>query len=363
MRIEQVELFPLRLPFKQPFVTAAGTFDARELAVLRITDSDGHIGLGEITPYPGSPTSDLQELVRGFALEVLPRLDGCDLSDTAKAMERFEKRLPLQTYAAVDTALIDLHARGSGLRFAEVLQDKVRPAVAVNATIAAIDPDDVAEAGREARIHGFTTIKLKVGLPEDKWRVAALRNAVGYDTRIRLDANGAWFSGEAIEELRELKQYGIELLEQPVSPSDLAGMHMVRDAAIVPIVADEGVRTLEDLERHIADGACDGIVIKLSQVGGPTRASELADRVKSVGLFAFVTSTLDGPVGLAASLHFAAAREEIDLACGLATAELFAGTYATGLPGITGGQMRLADRYGLGLTLDEAALAEFALHL
>ncbi|MGH2906128.1 MAG: mandelate racemase/muconate lactonizing enzyme family protein [Solirubrobacterales bacterium] len=361
MRIERVDLFPVRLPLARPFVTAAGGIESRELAVLQLTDSDGHVGLGEITPYPAPGATGLDEFVRAFALEVMPRLDGCDLDDTSKQMEHFAKRVQAPLYAAIDTALLDLQAHGAGVRFAELLGEPVKPSVAVNATVASVDADQVAEDGKAARIGGFTTIKLKVGLPEDKWRVAALRNAVGYDTRIRLDANGAWYSGEAVELLGELTEHGIELIEQPVKADDLIGMHKVREGLVVPVVADEGVRTLEDLEKHIATGACDGVAIKLSQVGGPTRAGALADRAKAAGLFSIVTSTLDGPVGLAASLHFAAAREEIDLACGLATADIFAATYATGLPEITGGSMQLAPRYGLGLSLDEAALAEYAI--
>lgn len=363
MRIEHVELFPLRLPLKRPFVTAAGSCDDRELAVLKLTDSEGHVGLGEITPYPTGGPSGLADFVRGFALEVLPRLDGCDLADTGKVMDHLAKTLPAQTYAAVDTALIDLQARGAGQRFAEFVSENVKPSVPVNATIADIDADDVADSGRTALLQGFTTLKLKVGLPEDDWRVASLRNAVGYETRIRLDANGAWYSREAVETVRTLASHGIELLEQPVSPGDLIGMSQVREAAILPVVADEGVRTLKDLEKHIEYGACDGVAIKLSQVGGPTRAGALADRALSANLFSIVTSTLDGPIGLAASLHFAASRPEIDLACGLSTGELFEATYASGLPEIYAGEMRLASSFGLGLTLDESALAEFALKL
>jgi o-succinylbenzoate synthase len=360
MRIERVELFPLRLPLKKPFVTAAGSVDVRELAVLKITDGDGHVGLGEITPYPTGGDSGLGEFIRGFALDVLPRLDGCDIKDTDKALEHFKHSLPPQTVAAVDTALIDLKAHAKGVRFADMLSEHVNYAVKVNSTIADIDADDVAESGRRALAAGFKTVKLKVGLPEDDWRLGALRAAVGYETRIRLDANGAWYSGEAVEILRSLSSHGIELLEQPVSPGDLIGMHKVRDAAIVPIVADEGVRTIKDFENHVENGACDGVAIKLSQVGGPTLAAALADRVEAAGMFSFVTSTLDGPVGLAASLHFAASRSEIDLACGLATADIFQDTYAYGLPQVADGALEVGNGIGLGLTLDEAALIEYA---
>src|SRR5262245_28651561 len=116
MRIERVELFPLRLPLKEPFVTATGGFDARDLAVLKLTDSEGHVGLGEITPYPAPGSTPLIDYARGFALEVLPRLDGCDLDDTAKQLDHIRRHSPPQTLAAVDTALLDLQARVAGVR-------------------------------------------------------------------------------------------------------------------------------------------------------------------------------------------------------------------------------------------------------
>ena len=119
-------------------------------------------------------------------------------------------------------------------------------------TISAIKPEEVAALGEHAVAAGFSTVKLKVGFADDRWRLEALRDAVGFQTLIRLDANGGWYTGEAIEQIQELQEYGLELIEQPVAPDDLAAMHRVRDASMVPIVADEGVRSVEDLDLHIA---------------------------------------------------------------------------------------------------------------
>ncbi len=360
MRIDRVELFALRLPLSSPFRSSAGSTEVRDLGVLRLTDEDGRTGLGEITPYPDPAATPLDELIAIFNDEVRGRLEGTDLSSDGLADSR---QLPTQVAAAVDTAHLDLLARRQELRVADLIADReIEERVAVNATITALDPGEVAELAEDAVAAGFSTIKLKVGFGRhDVERLAALREAVGFQPLVRLDANGAWFTAEAIEQIEELQEFGLELVEQPVAPEDINSMHRVRDAALVPIVADEGVRSSEDLERHIANGACDGVAVKLAQVGGLTPAVRLARGAARAGLLKFVTSTLDGPVGLAAGLHFAAAHADFALANGLATGTLFSESYASGLPVVSDGSMTLTDEPGLGVELDEAALGELSI--
>lgn len=358
MKIERVELFALRLPLKAAFVSAEGSTTERDLAILRVTDENGVTGLGEITSYPGPGGVPLAELIEAFELKARKHLESANVDiDGLKLPDP----LPAPVDTAIDVALLDLRARREGVRVADLIGTDIADSVPVNATIASASPDDVAEQGRLAREAGFKTIKLKVGMQDDKWRVSALRDAVGFQTRIRLDANGAWYTQEAIEQVAELSSFGIELIEQPVDADDIAGMHRVRDSAIVPIIADEGVRTAADLERHVANGACDGVAIKLSQVGGIAAAAGLADTAKQAGLLAFVTSALDGPIGLAAGIHFAAARPDFEVANGLATGGLFLDHYATEMPSVDAGEIALPSSPGLGVEIDEDALAEWAL--
>lgn len=359
MSIERVEVFPLRLRLKRPFETGKGSVDAREVAVLRLTDRDGAVGLGEITPYPQPGPSALADMVGVFELQARPRLEGAELDATAALLDELGSRLPAPVMAALDTALLDLQARRLGVPLANLFHRPARTKVPVNATLAASDAATLAAQARAFVDLGFTTLKLKVGMDDDLARVQAIRDAVGWSVALRLDANGVWYSAEAVEKLSALAQFGIELIEQPVRADDLVGMHRVRDAVTVPVVADEGLRDAADLREHVRQNACDGVAVKLSPVGGPSRAHTLVDQAERAGLFCIVTSTLDGSVGLAASLHFACARPEIELACGLATGLIFEGApYATGLPDPTGGEMALTDAPGLGVELDDARLRE-----
>lgn len=359
MRIERVETFALRLPLSRPFIAGGERIDVRDLGVLRLTDEDGVQGLGEITPYPSSESAPLTDLLGAFEVGAADALVGAEIFDEGIS---FNGPLPPPVEAAIDVALLDMVARREGARVADLIGDEIQDQVAVNATITSSDPIEVAELAAAAVEAGATTIKLKVGHSgADQARLEALRSTVGFEPLVRLDANGAWHTNEAIELIGELQEYGLELIEQPVPADDLAAMHRVRDAVATPIVADEGVRSLNDLDRHIANGACDGVAIKISEVGGITAAARLADRATRAGLLVFATSTLDGPVGLAAALHFAAARSDFSLANGLATGELFEEQYAHGLPRVIDGALALGDAPGLGIDLDDAALAEFSI--
>lgn len=359
MKIDRVELFALRLPLRVPFRTASSSTDVRDLGVLRLTDEDGVVGLGEITPYPDPGAPPLTDLIAAFESGARDQLLDAEIFDRGLTLDQ---KLPSAVESAIDVALLDLLSRREGIRVADLIGTDVQEQVAVNATITALEPDDVASLGQEAVSAGFSTVKLKVGFSDrDDDRLAALRDAVGFQTLIRLDANGSWYTGEAIEKIADLQEYGLELVEQPVAPDDLASMHRVRDAALVPIVADEGVRSVEDLDLHVANGACDGVAIKLAQVSGITAASMLATNAARAGLITFVTSTLDGPVGLAAGLHFAAARSDFSVANGLATGALFDESYAIGLPEVVDGALELTGSPGLGIELDEDALVDLAI--
>jgi L-Ala-D/L-Glu epimerase len=359
MKIDRVELFALRLPLRSPFNAAGGSTDFRDLGVLRLTDEDGRSGLGEITPYPDPVAPPLTDLIAAFEGGAREQLMDAEIFDHGLTLDA---KLPPAVESGIDVALLDLLARREEIRVAELIGKSVQEQVAVNATITAHDPDEVAALGEHAVESGFSTIKLKVGFAaDDKRRIESLRDAVGFTTLIRLDANGGWYTSEAIENIAAYQEFGLELIEQPVAPDDLASMHRVRDASLVPIVADEGVRSVADLDLHVANGACDGVAIKLAQVGGITSASILAGNAARAGLLTFVTSTLDGPVGLAAGLHFAAARSDFTVANGLATGGLFEESYAFGLPDVIDGALELTDAPGLGIELDEDALLDLSI--
>jgi len=189
----------------------------------------------------------------------------------------------------------------------------------------------------------------------DVGQVRAVREAVGPEARIRIDANAAWDLETAKRTLAELEPFGIELAEQPVAT--LEEMAALAEATLIPLAADESVASLDEAERAATLGACAYTGIKLSKVGGPGAALAIADVLP-----AFITSALDGPVGIAAAAQVARSLaetghpERLEMAHGLATQRLFAETVASAECELRDGMLHLPPGPGLGVEIDEEAL-------
>ena len=204
----------------------------------------------------------------------------------------------------------------------------LRDSVPVNATVPAAPASEV--AGILQRYDGCTTAKVKVAergqtLEDDVSRLAAVRDAMGPQARIRVDANGGWTVGEATDALRRLAAYGLEYAEQPcASVEELAELRvaLARNGIDVLVAADESVRRTEDPMRLVREEAADVIVVKAAPLGGVRAALAIAGEC---GLPTVVSSALDTSVGISAGLALAAALPELPFACGLGTLELMTG--------------------------------------
>jgi L-alanine-DL-glutamate epimerase-like enolase superfamily enzyme len=225
----------------------------------------------------------------------------------------------------------------------------------VNCTLAAGPPEEVAKRAAQGVRDGYACFKVKVGLPDDAERVAAVRAAVGSWPAIRLDANGAWSADEAVAAIQALAAFDIELVEQPCRT--LEELASVRRAVSVPIAADESVATPDDVRAAVAVGACDVVNVKLAPSGGFGAAREALREATRHGLASFLSSTLDGPWGIAAALQLASA-ERVQMACGLATLSLFDASLARALPPPHDGLLDVPEGPGLGVCVDERAVAE-----
>jgi O-succinylbenzoate synthase len=214
----------------------------------------------------------------------------------------------------------------------------------------------VAAQAEQWATDGFTDFKLKLGTGDDVEQVRTVRDAVGPAARIRVDANATWSLKTAKQVLAELEEFEIELAEQPVETIEEAAE--LAAFTSIPIAADESVETRADAERALAAGACALTGIKLSKVGGPEMAIEIAEVLP-----AYLSSALDGPVGIAAAAQVAATLSESSgggdsgLAHGLATQRLFASTIASTQCELRDGMLHPPEGPGLGVGIDEKALA------
>jgi o-succinylbenzoate synthase len=324
-------LLRLSLPFRRPFVTAGGVVAARELVVLRLEASDGTVGWGEAAPFEP--------------------YDGVPLERAIAALSGGGGRRPPQARAAEEIARLDLEARQEGRALAEPGKE----ALPVNLTLPAGPPEEVAASALEGLRAGYACFKVKAGLPEDAERVAAVRDAVGPWPALRVDANRSWSVEEAVACIRAMEEHDLEFVEQPCRT--LEDLRAVRSRVSTPIAADESVASARELRRAIDIEACDVVNLKLAGCGGFTATRDALRAARDSGLDAFLSSTFDGPWGIAAALQLAAA-ENLTLACGLATLELFDGPVARALPAPRNGTLRVPAGPGLGVDVSAGSLAE-----
>jgi o-succinylbenzoate synthase len=348
VRIASVEVIPYALPFRSAYVTARGRLERREMVLLRLLSNDGLVGLGEAVPLSLRGGTGLAQVVAEMeALGKRDSLDEATLRGDAIGLS------PPARCAAL-TALLDLRGRRAA---GDGAGPAAEPApIECNATLVAGDPAAVAADAAAWAGDGFETFKLKLGAGDDFGQAYAVREAVGPRARIRVDANAAWDVETAKRMLAALEPLEIELAEQPVAT--LEELAEVGAATSIPIAGDESIEGCGDAERAIRLGACDVAGLKLSKVGGPEAAIEIAEVMPS-----FVSSALDGPVGIAAAAQVAQTLdasspvESPHLAHGLATQRLFASTIASVECELRDGTLHPPPGPGLGVEIDEKALA------
>jgi O-succinylbenzoate synthase len=229
--------------------------------------------------------------------------------------------------------------------------DPVRASVPVNVTVPAVEPD---RAHAIVTGSGCRTAKVKVAEPgqppaADIARVEAVRDAIGPDGSVRVDANGGWSVDEAAGMLRSLARFGLEYAEQPCATLD--ELAELRKRVDVPLAADESIRRAEDPMKVRAAGAADIVVLKAQPLGGVQAALEIA---AACGLPVVVSSAVESSVGLAAGVALAAALPALDHACGLATMSLLSGDVTAAPLAESGGELPVR-----AAEVDEAALARF----
>jgi len=317
----KLELARRTLALKSPLRSAHGELSERELLVVQLTGADGVSGYGEAAPlqsYDGVSTARAQDALERYA----PVLAGAEGMNGAQLIEacRDVEDLP-QAIAAIDMALWDRAGRREGRPVAALLTDTPAELVAVNATISALDRAGAAEQAAAAARAGFGCVKLKVGVGDDAGRVAAVRAAAGPEVALRLDANGAWSVDEAVAAIEALSPAGLELVEEPTH--GLRAVRAVRERVAVRVSIDETAAEHGALGAGVADAVC----LKISRCGGIGALVAAATLVRASGAEVYLASTFDGPLGVAAALHAAAALASRGPMppCGLATLGLFAG--------------------------------------
>jgi L-alanine-DL-glutamate epimerase-like enolase superfamily enzyme len=333
----------INLKTRYPFVIARGGYAAHENVIVTIVDDVGIEGFGEAAPnrYYGETVGSVAAALEKFA----PVLAGAD----AWSLEAVEAQLDsvlrrnASAKAAVSSALHDIIGKRLGIAVHRMWGLDAADAPQSSFTIAIADNDGLRR--RVADAEQYPILKVKLGTDRDMEIVRVVRDAAPRK-KLRVDANAAWSPAEAVRMSDFLADHDVEFLEQPVAAHDIDGLRFVRERSKLPIVADESCLVATDIPRLA--GAVDGVNIKLAKCGSLREALRMVHVARAFGMSVMAGCMIESSLGISAIGQIAPLLDHADLdGAALLAEDPFTGA------SISGGQIQLADRPGLGVSRNE----------
>ncbi|MDR1649658.1 MAG: dipeptide epimerase [Synergistaceae bacterium] len=313
MKITEIRLGTLSIPLKKPFKTALRTTGTVSSNIVEIRTDEGVCGYGEAPPT-AAITGDTDGSIRcSISTRIAPALAGRDVSELNDALAALDRCAIGNSSgkAAVDIALHDLWGKLHKLPLYKILGGTYRE-FATDYTISLNDPDEMVRDSLEAVEEGYEALKIKVGsdFRLDMERIEAIRDSVGRNVLLRIDANQGWKPKEAIRAIRFMEDKGldIELVEQPVVYHDIEGLKRVTDAVDTVVLADESVYSPRDAMKLIGLRAADMINIKLMKSGGIGGALKICAMAEAAGMDCMIGAMMESKVAVTAAAHLAMAR-------------------------------------------------------
>lgn len=362
MKITNIDCIPVRVPIRPEVAIRAsgGTHSVSPFLLVRIHTDEGIYGLGEVSCTPRWSGED-QVTAAHFIRTILePALAGEDPRDIERLTLRMRGSLSghLFTRAALEMALWDILGKIAGLPVYRLLGGPVRESVPIKWSISGAEPARAAAIASWAVEQGFQAMKVKVGIDPDQdvARVRAVREAVGPEIRLGIDANGAWAPATAVTMIRRMEEFGIFFAEQPVPPGDPEWLAEVRRQVRMPIVADESVYSPRDAMAIVKARAADAFSAYVGKSAGIGPARKIAAIAESAMLGCTIGSNLELGVGTAAMIHLAMASPGItaeDIPCDIIGPLYYEGEILREPPRLVRGKALPIDRPGLGVELDE----------
>ena len=314
MKITGVESHPVKIPLKPAYrmITALGVHDVSRYVIVRVLTDAGIEGVGEATVsvrWSGESVWGAKYLVDKI---LAPAVIGCDPCDG----EEIDRRLDLAAVqnwfakSAIEMACWDIRGKFERKPVFELLGGSCRPlTVRCRFSMGAYDTDRARGRAAELVQEGFDTIKVKVGGPAeaDIARVRAVREVIGPDRQLTIDANCGWDADTAIHCIRELDDCRLALVEQPTRNGDYAALARVRRETKPPVMADDICFDMVHAEELIRNECCDVINLYPGKQGGIRKARQIADFAAQHRVACSIGSNLEFDVGTAAMAHFVVA--------------------------------------------------------
>lgn len=358
--IQSIEIYKLFIPMKEPFVISLGPIHEVQNVVVIIRTADGCAGYGECSPYMSinGESIDTCFIVGQYFAKVLKGKNALDISGCMEIMDRTIYG-NTSIKSAFDIALHDIAAQHSGVPIYRFLGGSRNKDLETDMTVSIGDPRKMKEDAIRFQQEGFPAIKVKLGesLEKDVERIRAIREGIGPDHPLRIDANQGWGTAErAIAVLKALAEFGIEHCEEPIARYRFMDLAKVSAASPIPIMADESCGDDHDAERLIALKACPMFNIKLGKSSGFLKGKKIAELGAAAGMDMQVGGFMESRLGMTAAAHLALANDHIHH-CDFDTPLMYTeDPVIGGLQYGANGKLHLPDTPGLGAVIDERYL-------
>ncbi len=359
LTIRQVELYKLSIPLKEPFTTSLGTDYSAENVLIKIITDEGITGFGECSPYMpiNGESQDTCFIVGQYFAKALIGKDPLQIEACISLMDKIIYGNS-SIKSAFDIALYDIAAQQAGLPLYKFIGGENNKTIITDYTVSIGEPQKMAVDALKIKAEGYPAIKIKLGKngTTDVERIKAIREAVGSEIPLRIDANQGWEVEEAIETLQALAVYDIQHCEEPIARWNFMRLPEVKKASPIPIMADESCSDEHDAERLIQINACDYFNIKLGKSGGIFKALKIARMAEAANIHLQVGAMVESRLAMTAFAHFALCSPMIEH-FDFDTALMFIEDPVTG--GITyekNGVVKVPEVIGLGATIDEGWL-------
>jgi L-alanine-DL-glutamate epimerase-like enolase superfamily enzyme len=317
MKITSIEVGSVKLRLSEPYTIAYQTIETAENVFVRVETDGDHVGFGCAAPDKEVTGETAETVVAAIRDVVAPALKGSDPLRSAMLMERLRKPLDAQpsARAAVDMALFDILGKEARLPLWKLLggyRDRIRTSV----TIGILPVGETVEQSRRWVGEGFSCLKIKGGIDveDDIERILEVRRAVGDKIGLRFDANQGYTVAQSLEFVKRTTAARLELIEQPTAKGEPDLLGRVTAEASVPVMADESLVSLRDAFRLARRNLVDMVNVKLMKVGGIAEALHINSVARSAGLEVMVGCMDESALAIAAGLHFALARPNVEFA-------------------------------------------------
>lgn len=374
MRLAKASIISLGIPFVESFKHSTKERTFSDAVVLRVEDTAGNVGYGEGLPRPYVSGETVDSMIAYLETLLWPAVAGRELPAIASeadlaALDAFipdfaqsEIVAPNAARAAMELAILDCALKAQGRSLGALLPPR-RPKVTYSGVITSGSVEKAVQHARQMKLVGLRAIKIKVGLDDDVARVKAIREVVGPDASLRLDANGAWGTvDEAVSALEAFAPHAIASVEQPLPRGPVEAYRALKDRSPIPVMVDESLVTLADADALIAAGAVDYFNVRISKCGGIYRSLEMARRAHAAGIRLQVGSQVGETALLsAAGRHLAAHLEAVDFVEGsFGTLLLTEDISADPVKFAHKGEAAVLAGPGLGVRVLEEKLAKYA---